>query len=654
MNKKIINEDIIKMAKLMSYDRGVSLNEQETILGEKLLLEQEEETNYVVGGEGDSVNPYELEQDTGSVADNIALSTVIGAGIGSVVPGPGTVAGAAAGAVWGVGFEIANGIWNWASSAWGSKNISTRLESAIHKDTYEQMEAAIDETSDALGEDISDKFKVISSNTADDYADDLYEAMDGAGTYEDDIRDVMDDLSSMMDLARVADEFGKKEGYTLAYWLDDELSPSYFKTYVSNAMKSKPAVIFDRVQYDTIDEFMIHLGELIDEKQKSEKPTESAKPTEPTEEAVRIERARADKMINALKGGGFTCIEELLKTGKTTLSKMSNGSDVFVFKKDGEKGQYIIYSNGRIKSPDNKMGKINCGTKEDKTLAEQALPSESWKMMDGEERLGKQSNCEGKCKKRPKSNSSIGFTMDDGTMISIGGSGGGMSTAVMSYYFDGNNCQELSHGDAGAPFHSMGECQECCEQSETVEPTEETPTEETPTRTAYTWEDVLNGKALMKVGHRGDVVKHLQSLLNSFGAKLSGDGIYGKLTRKAVIDFQTKVGLKTDGLVGKGTANKLESNDVSSEEEEITVDDNAEDVSIKQEVDVIDTPEEAKEEVIKVKEEIKTLRKQKKDLKKQKRGLKKLKKLCKKHPNIPQCADTEALNEWIINHLPII
>ena len=32
----------------------------------------------------------------------------------------------------------------------------------------------------------------------------------------------------------------------------------------------------------------------------------------------------------------------------------------------------------------------------------------------------------------------------------------------------------------------------------------------------------------------------------------------------------------------------------------------------------------------------------------------KLKKLCKKHPNIPQCADTEALNEWIINHLPII
>jgi peptidoglycan hydrolase-like protein with peptidoglycan-binding domain len=54
---------------------------------------------------------------------------------------------------------------------------------------------------------------------------------------------------------------------------------------------------------------------------------------------------------------------------------------------------------------------------------------------------------------------------------------------------------------------------------------------------------------LLKEGTKGERVKELQRLLNL--SKV--DGLYGQVTRQAVIAFQQKNGLKPDGVVGVKT-----------------------------------------------------------------------------------------------------
>ena len=57
---------------------------------------------------------------------------------------------------------------------------------------------------------------------------------------------------------------------------------------------------------------------------------------------------------------------------------------------------------------------------------------------------------------------------------------------------------------------------------------------------------------IYKVGSRGEVVKQIQRAL-----KLYPDGIYGRLTREAVMAFQKENGLTSDGIVGPATLAKL-------------------------------------------------------------------------------------------------
>ena len=61
----------------------------------------------------------------------------------------------------------------------------------------------------------------------------------------------------------------------------------------------------------------------------------------------------------------------------------------------------------------------------------------------------------------------------------------------------------------------------------------------------------------IKIGSRGASVKTLQTLLNSNGANLTVDGIFGQLTKIAVLSFQGEKGLAKDGIVGKLTWAKL-------------------------------------------------------------------------------------------------
>lgn len=55
----------------------------------------------------------------------------------------------------------------------------------------------------------------------------------------------------------------------------------------------------------------------------------------------------------------------------------------------------------------------------------------------------------------------------------------------------------------------------------------------------------------------GVSVKHLQEMLNHFGANLKVDGIYGDATHKAIENYQRTNGLEPDGWAGNVTLHHL-------------------------------------------------------------------------------------------------
>jgi hypothetical protein len=83
------------------------------------------------------------------------------------------------------------------------------------------------------------------------------------------------------------------------------------------------------------------------------------------------------------------------------------------------------------------------------------------------------------------------------------------------------------------------------------------------TRMASAWRryDALLGSSgnvdLLRLGSTGAAVEDLQTLLNRHGYKLSVDGLFGRATRRAVVDVQRKHGLLADGVAGPTTLKVL-------------------------------------------------------------------------------------------------
>jgi hypothetical protein len=65
-------------------------------------------------------------------------------------------------------------------------------------------------------------------------------------------------------------------------------------------------------------------------------------------------------------------------------------------------------------------------------------------------------------------------------------------------------------------------------------------------------------RPMVRQGSQGDAVRELQTLLNERGEALAVDGIFGPLTRGAVVRFQTAQALSPDGIVGPLTWGKLD------------------------------------------------------------------------------------------------
>lgn len=72
------------------------------------------------------------------------------------------------------------------------------------------------------------------------------------------------------------------------------------------------------------------------------------------------------------------------------------------------------------------------------------------------------------------------------------------------------------------------------------------------------WSRVLSGALLLSYGAQGEVVKFLQGLLAKKGYQVKVDGFFGRATGTAVRAFQRASGLRPDGMVGDGTASKLQ------------------------------------------------------------------------------------------------
>ena len=60
-----------------------------------------------------------------------------------------------------------------------------------------------------------------------------------------------------------------------------------------------------------------------------------------------------------------------------------------------------------------------------------------------------------------------------------------------------------------------------------------------------------------KKGDKGAMIKRIQEALNSAGYGVIPDGIFGEITREAIVAYQREAGLVPDGIVGPATLAKL-------------------------------------------------------------------------------------------------
>ena len=73
------------------------------------------------------------------------------------------------------------------------------------------------------------------------------------------------------------------------------------------------------------------------------------------------------------------------------------------------------------------------------------------------------------------------------------------------------------------------------------------------------WAKVVSGQMVLKQGSNGMYVEALQSKLQQLGIAIEPDGDFGPGTKRKIIEFQSAHGLAADGIVGSGTAGKINS-----------------------------------------------------------------------------------------------
>lgn len=261
--KKLIKEDISKILNLIDYNRGnVTFMQSQQILQEKDITDYEDQK---------STKEKEDEKlwqnaDTAWVAAELAATGGLMAAGGTAIVGSGgllLIPLAIGGAVY--------GLWKWGESAFGDKSISRQMQWALDRDSWSDIEDTIDEQSKAIGTDLWPLFDIISQSRAKNFADDFYTAFNDpewfSNTDEDEIKRIMRRCDTFLDLCRISQEYGKRDGETLEYELDDELSVGDYKEYVSDPMDGKPIVIFNNVKCYSVKELSNEITKIAIQKQ---------------------------------------------------------------------------------------------------------------------------------------------------------------------------------------------------------------------------------------------------------------------------------------------------------------------------------------------------------------------------------------------------
>ena len=239
-SKKEIISEMKQMSYLIGYDRG------------KTIFEQMDTGTEV---DGDTMG---YESDLNEIAPIVLVAGTL----------------AAVGAV--------DWIYDWWTDG-GDMGGGDKYKLAMDRNTFGEMEKAMNNLSYKAGHDVWEGVDVISKSQADDYAEELYDAMDGMGTSDSKLQKVFLSLSSVLDLARISYEYGKKEGETLEEWIDGDLSDADINMYIKAPLAKKPFVVYDSKQYDNGADFIAAVEAKIDQEAIDALPKEEEEETVSTE-----------------------------------------------------------------------------------------------------------------------------------------------------------------------------------------------------------------------------------------------------------------------------------------------------------------------------------------------------------------------------------
>jgi len=262
--KKLIKEDISKILNLIDYDRGnVTFMASQQLLQEKDITDYEDQKSTV---DKENEKEYWNNADTAWAAAEIAATGgMMAAGASAIVGTGGMILIPAA-----VGAAV-YGLWKWGESAFGDKSISRQMQWALDRNSWTDIEDTINQQSKEIGTDLWPLFDLISQSKAKNFADDFYTAFNDpdwfSNTDEDEIKRIMTRCGTFLDLCRISQEYGKRDGETLEYELDDELSVGDYKEYVSDPMDGKPIVIFNGVKCYSVKELTNEITKIAIQKQ---------------------------------------------------------------------------------------------------------------------------------------------------------------------------------------------------------------------------------------------------------------------------------------------------------------------------------------------------------------------------------------------------
>ena len=219
---------------------------------------------------------------------------------------------------------------DWVSDWWndeGEMGGGEKYALAMDRNTYPEIEKALRKLEIETGVPVMEELGIISKSDADDMADELYEAMDGWGTTDRVLKTFVNKTKSVMDLARVSYEYGKKEGETLEEWIDGDFSDSDINTYIKSPLANKPFMVYKDKIYNSGTEFLLAVQEDIEGEQTPEAEKE-------------FSESFACVVETAKKHGGK------LKKSKSGLDyyQIRIGEDVGLFTMDG---RVVFYPGGK-------------------------------------------------------------------------------------------------------------------------------------------------------------------------------------------------------------------------------------------------------------------------------------------------------------------